>query len=316
MAERKVLVKYYPPDFDPELLPRNRRPRDQKIVVRMMLPFSVQCKTCGEYIYRGKKFNSRKEEVIGKEYLGIKIWRFYFKCTNCAAELTFITDPEHSDYICEHGATRNFEPWRAQASAEEEAKAQKEEEEKDVMKQLENRTEQSKREMDMLDFLEELRDRNNRLSRVDVEAALEARARHYEELEKEQEAQDRIRAQQAFASRIRRLAPAADDVDEVAEEEEYEDDSVASSTASTPTVFSGMKTQLSISLDSLIEFPDEQYMAEVEWEQVEEDRDGPLREEDTTKSSKKSRTGAAVSQPDAQDGESRSEKKARETQGR
>ena len=28
--------------------------------------------TCGEYIYKGKKFNARKETVQGEEYYGIK----------------------------------------------------------------------------------------------------------------------------------------------------------------------------------------------------------------------------------------------------
>jgi hypothetical protein len=29
--------------------------------------------TCGEYIYKGKKFNARKETVQGEEYYGIKV---------------------------------------------------------------------------------------------------------------------------------------------------------------------------------------------------------------------------------------------------
>lgn len=45
-------------------------------------------------------------------YLGIQIFRFYFNCTRCSAEITFKTDPQNSDYTVESGANRNSEPWR------------------------------------------------------------------------------------------------------------------------------------------------------------------------------------------------------------
>ncbi|KAL5518534.1 CWF16 [Sanghuangporus vaninii] len=167
MSERKVLNKYIPPDFDPSLIPRRKVPRNSQQVVRLMAPFSMRCNTCGEYIYKGKKFNARKETVEGETYYGIKIFRFYIKCTLCSAEITFKTDPKNTDYAAEHGASRNFEPWRDEAAAEEEDKlARLEAEENNPMKALENRTLDSKREMDVLDALQDIRARNARNERV------------------------------------------------------------------------------------------------------------------------------------------------------
>jgi len=176
MSERKVLNKYFPPDFDPDLIPRRKQPRNSQQVVRLMAPFSMRCNTCGEYIYKGKKFNARKETVDGEDYYGIKIFRFYIKCTLCSAEITFKTDPKNTDYSAEHGASRNFEPWREEQAVEEEDRLAKlEEEENNPMKVLENRTQDSKREMDILDALQDIRARNARNERVGHSVDLLAR---------------------------------------------------------------------------------------------------------------------------------------------
>ncbi|RIB06519.1 CWC16 protein, partial [Gigaspora rosea] len=169
----KVLNKYFPPDFDPAI-PRRKQAKDAQHKVRLMTPYAMRCETCGEYIYKGKKFNARKETVEGETYLSIKIFRFYIKCPRCSAEITFKTDPRNTDYIAEHGASRNFEPWREERIAGEESKLQKElEEENNPMKALENRTIDSKREMDILDALDEIRTRNARNERVDSDALLD-----------------------------------------------------------------------------------------------------------------------------------------------
>lgn len=47
-----MLNKYFPPDFDPKKVPRLKRDAEKQICVRMMIPFSLQCNTCGEFMYR------------------------------------------------------------------------------------------------------------------------------------------------------------------------------------------------------------------------------------------------------------------------
>ena len=36
----------------------------------------------------------------------------------CSNEIAFKTDPQNQDYVCESGATRNFESWRQQSDKE------------------------------------------------------------------------------------------------------------------------------------------------------------------------------------------------------
>ncbi|GAU39941.1 hypothetical protein TSUD_149510 [Trifolium subterraneum] len=157
MGERKVLNKYYPPDFDPAKLPRT--------------------------------------------YLGIQIFRFYFKCTRCSAELTMKTDPQNSDYVVESGAARNFEPWRAEDKETDEMKKKREAEEMgDAMKSLENRTLDSKREMDILAALDEMKSMKSRHATVSVDEMLAALQRTAADKEKRLEEEDEALIKSIFSN--------------------------------------------------------------------------------------------------------------------
>lgn len=172
MSERKIINKYFPPDFDPEKLISRKRflrvsegnrrrggERPKKVMnVRMMFPFTVCCNTCNEFTYIGTKFNSRVEKVEGEDYLGIVIWRFYAKCPNCRAEMSFKTDPKNADYIMEYGGVRTYDAQRDRTLAEGVLQEKMAAElEGDAMKQLEAKTYDTANELLALEQLDELR---------------------------------------------------------------------------------------------------------------------------------------------------------------
>lgn len=196
MGDRKVINKYYPPDFDPSKLSKIKPPKRSGAAalqtVRLAAPFSMRCTTCGEFIYKGRKFNARKQPT-GEEYLGIKIIRFYIRCPRCSGEIRFKTSPQISDYVTELGAVRNHEPWRDKVAEEESLEERlerldKEQREKDeleeqrkiygiagvpssesaknaddVMAALEANVDTAKKEMEREEMIDELRARNARI---------------------------------------------------------------------------------------------------------------------------------------------------------
>jgi hypothetical protein len=180
-----------------------------------MAPFSMRCTSCGEYVYKGRKFNARKE-TTDEKYYAITIFRFYIRCTRCSAEITFKTDPKNMDYTCEKGAKRNFEPWREAKLAEETEEERldriaKEEEERDAMKDLEKKTLDAKTEMAIADALDDVRHRNaarerigkdGELSTVPVADKVDGEA---ERIEREIEEQARLAFQSATGDVVRRL---------------------------------------------------------------------------------------------------------------
>ncbi|KAM3509723.1 hypothetical protein MY10362_000397 [Beauveria mimosiformis] len=252
MSERKVLQKYYPPDFDPRAITRRggskkTGPRIQ--VVRLMAPFSMKCLTCGEFIYRGRKFNSRKVTDQAQRYLNIQIYQFHIKCTRCSAEITFRTDPKNNDYAMVSGAMRNMEPWRDRGAADEsledrldrlereEAEAAGEEAEgRSAMEELEAKNADARREMAAADALDEIRQRNARIHRSEKEGVdfADAVVRGEDEERRRQDAEDSEAARRAFAlvsikagveDEVKQERPALLDV--VVEEEEEEEEHVS-----------------------------------------------------------------------------------------
>jgi len=227
MSERKVLTKYYPPDFDPSKIGRTRGPKQvgpKQITVRLMAPFSMRCTSCGEFIYKGRKFNARKETAEEK-YLNIPIYRFYIRCTRCSGEIVFVTDPRNMDYACERGAKRNFEPWREARTEETDMerldRLENEELEKDAMKELEAKTHDAKTEMNIADALDEIRSRNARNEATaktgDVVTVRDVVDNDRERQEREDEEAAKRAFQTANGDKIRRLV---DDIEVAVEDSE------------------------------------------------------------------------------------------------
>lgn len=184
MGERKVLNKYYPPDFDPDKLRDNkkliRRQRAKYQEIRMMMPWTAVCLTCGEFIPRGKKVNSRMER-FRSDHFGVYAFRFFIRCLVCREHFTFVTDPKNADYVPERNCKRTFDLWIEERDREAakgrlepvlEGEDGEEEEEEDQMAALEARTRESKREIDAMDALDELRSMNARNQAVDLDGLL------------------------------------------------------------------------------------------------------------------------------------------------
>lgn len=83
------------------------------------------------------------------------------------------TDPKQHDYVCESGASRNYEPWRDMEHAERVLKAKSQlEDDQDAMKRVEKKGFNSKREMEILDALNEVKLLNKRQAIVNHEQLL------------------------------------------------------------------------------------------------------------------------------------------------
>ena len=282
MAERKVQNKYIPPDFDPKLLAKlsgkargGKRTRDDgdgeegggagpavrsKEVVRVMLPFNLCCARCNAYMYRGRKFNARKEDGRPEEgYMGTKAVRFNVKCDVCSNPIVFRTNPKTSGFEIVSGARENatsvgrfnhLEGVPADADAD-----KKDEGDVDAVAALEARAMASKKEMAVLDELEKQLERSRARAAVATavaSAASVASKAATTKGEEQDEARLAAEARRAFAARKRAAleqeemwggdAPAAPDDDH------DDDDDAAAAAAATTTATTKTTTTTSNSL--------------------------------------------------------------------
>ncbi|NWT35262.1 YJU2 factor, partial [Cardinalis cardinalis] len=164
--------KYYPPDFDPAKIPKLKLPKDRQYVVRLMAPFNM-------------RVGSWLDQPFPSSWSWGWLWAAWSRIPTLGgrAAVPPQTDPENTDYTMEHGATRNFQAEKL--LEEEEKRMQKEREEEELnnpMKVLENRTKDSKLEMEVLENLQELKELNQRQANVDFEAML----KQHKEVEEEQ----------------------------------------------------------------------------------------------------------------------------------
>lgn len=166
---------YYPHDFDPNKLVAEKKYKGEKsksklgvkaprlMNIRMMMPFSMICGTCGNFTYVATKFNSRVEKIQNESYFGCAVYRFYGSCQHCLGAFTFKTDPATADYVMETGGSRSYECWKdADGAIDEVAKTKEEEAAHDSMKALEQASEAAAAEMQINDALDGVRQINNR----------------------------------------------------------------------------------------------------------------------------------------------------------
>src|SRR5699024_5093238 len=146
-----------------------------------------------------------KETVDHEDYLGLKVFRFYFKCPRCMQEITFKTDPKNYDYVVEHGATPNFKALKlAEQQAKEEQMEKEEEERLNPMKLLENRTKASRREMENLEALEDLKEMSQREVVIDYDELIRKKKAEFEAELKRQEEEDEALVQSIFGNNNKR----------------------------------------------------------------------------------------------------------------
>ena len=165
----------------------------------MIVPMTVQCLTCNAYIYKGTKFNCKKETVEDENYCGLKIYRFYFKCTSCSNQFTLKTDPQNSTYVCERGVKALSDPRREEMKKREaEMEQRKKEAEQDVVKRIEQQSKDAMKEMKEVERLEQLKIMQKKNDSISIDDLLDFH--HQKDINTKEEQRKRSYTEMKFMS--------------------------------------------------------------------------------------------------------------------
>ena len=222
---RKEVNRYYPPDVDPSKVKFSQKQRKSRNVVniRLMVPFSIKCLNCNEYISQRRKFNARKE-VTDRNYLSISIIKFTFRCPRCAAELSFETDPQNGDYKCIKGCKKNYEK---DDDNDNNGKVKKNETVDEMISRLDKEfkeNEKMKKDME----LREKKGLDGKIDNLSNDNAMEQLEKRLEEQQREQERIEELEDLQEHLGEIERKRMILEDNGEENNDKEgvVEDDSV------------------------------------------------------------------------------------------
>lgn len=104
----------------------------------------------------------------------------------------------------ESGASRNYEPWKGEETANELKERERQEaEEGDEMKKLENKTKASKREMDLNAALDEMKSLSARHARMDFDGVVANVAKMGEREREKREMEEEMRAKKMYEMAVR-----------------------------------------------------------------------------------------------------------------
>ncbi|KAK9774361.1 putative Splicing factor YJU2 [Seiridium cardinale] len=175
MSDRQVIQEYYPPGFDPNRISRTRKrpqlgPKFEEC--QWVVPFTVRCSRCGDYVYKGRRSDARKE-TTGEKYKSLPVTRLHIRCPSCSSAISFKIRFQTGDYVCDSGAQRSRGLQNTTTPAEQGTieqsldRLERREEERHAIVDLEAKALDAKREKVIADALDKIRLRNERAEHVE-----------------------------------------------------------------------------------------------------------------------------------------------------